>query len=288
MVCVKAEGKELVYTDMPGHWDLGSPSISPDGKTVAFDALTIGVSPQRQSWLVGIDGKGLRELANGATPRWSPDGKRLVITRDVPAGFFGLGERTPWLFEIELATGKQRRLCEGRFGDWSPDGLRLAFARGGARVANSGVHPGSKLFIAKADGSDPEELCSGDWPSWSPNGKKLAFYLEKGPQSRVFYIHDLETKKQTELGSGFYRAQWAGDGQSVVSNGIWDVIGDDRFARAPARFRLDKPGKPEFFMTDFDNPWSPCVSPDGKTIALVVDSERRRRPPDGFEEDEKK
>jgi hypothetical protein len=47
-------------------------------------------------------------------------------------------------------------------------------------------------------------------------------------------------------------------------------------SRAPARFRLDKPLKPEYFATDLDNPWSPCVSRDGRILVLIVDSLKRR------------
>jgi hypothetical protein len=148
----------------------------------------------------------------------------------------------------------------------------------GGRVSNTSVHPGSKLFIAKADGSGPQEVGDGDWPSWSPDGKKLALYVEKRP-IRVLYLLDLETQQRSELGPGYYRAQWAGDGRSVVSNGIRGVAPSGAFYRGPARFWLDRPGKPEFFFTDMDNPWSPCVSRDGKTIALIVDSRTRGKGP---------
>jgi len=40
-----------------------------------------------------------------------------------------------------------------------------------------------------------------------------------------------------------------------------------------------QPDEPEFFFTDMDNPWSPCVSRDGKTIALIVDSRTRGKGP---------
>ena len=64
MVCVRTGGDRDGFVDMPGHFDLGSPSVSPDSKWIAFDALTIGESPQRETWLVGIDGRGLRKLTS--------------------------------------------------------------------------------------------------------------------------------------------------------------------------------------------------------------------------------
>jgi len=65
MVYVRTGTNTEVYVNMPDHFDLGSPSISPDGKWIALDALTIGEYPRREAWLVGVDGNGLRKLADG-------------------------------------------------------------------------------------------------------------------------------------------------------------------------------------------------------------------------------
>lgn len=276
MVCIKTEGKEFLYVDMPGHWDLGSPSLSPDDKAVAFDALTIGGSPVRESWLVGINGTGLRKLVDAGVPRWSPDGKRLLITRSTPSDD-DAGVVSQSLFDFDMASGKDRRICEGRFGDWSPDGRQIAFARGGARTSNAGIYPQSRLFVAKADGSDAQELCDGDWPSWSPDGKNIACGLHEDVRSPSLWIIDVATKKRERLGVGFYRAQWAADGKTVVSNGLTLTEDGSSLRRVPARFWLDK-SRLEFFFMDLDTPFSPCVSRDGKTVVLIVDSARPRKP----------
>ncbi len=41
-------------------------------------------------------------------------------------------------------------------------------------------------------------------------------------------------------------------------------------------FWLDKPLEPEYFSTELDNSWSPCVSRDDRTTVLIVDSQKRR------------
>ncbi len=266
MLYVKTEGKGDLHIPMPAHWDLGSPSISPDGKTIAFDALTVGDEPMRESWVVGVAGRGLRKLADGATPRWSPDGGRLLITRD--------DNRNPLIFEVTFSGGREQELCPGRLADYSPDGKRIALSRKGTLNKSGGTHAGAKLLIVQADGGNPQELGDGEWPSWSPDGKKIAYCVDNGRAPPFLWIIDVATKDRVMLGMGLYRPQWAGDGKSVVCNGL-KLLPDGKAHRLPARFRLDKLLEPEFFLTELDTPFSPCVSRDGKTMVVVVDSEGR-------------
>jgi hypothetical protein len=285
MVCIKTEGKKFVFVNMPGHYDLGAPSISPDGRWVVFDGLTIGKQPVRESWLVGIDGRGLKKLAKGAAPRWSPDGKRILFTR-VQRGRNGnaVGEKQT-VVELELATGKDHEIVEGRFGDWSPDGTQIAFAREGQNILNSEAHAGSKIFVAKANGGDPTELADGDWPSWSPDGKSIACCAQEEGALPQMCVIDLKTRKSELIGTGFCRGQWSSDGRSFCCNGF--VVGPKPtdVRRAPARLWLDG-SKIEFVFLDKDMSSSPCVSRDGKTLALIVDSEDPARPLDEMKDEE--
>ena len=171
MVCIKAEGKEAVYVDMPGHYDLGSPSLSPDGKAVAFDALTVGEDPARQTWLVGIDGKGLRKVTDAGVPRWSPDGKRVMVTRTtLSAGQI----QTQDLVEIDVATGKERGVFSGRFGDWSPDGSRIALAIGGERTCEYAAFTGfRRSSLPTRMGLGFGEWATAIGPVGRPTGKRL-------------------------------------------------------------------------------------------------------------------
>lgn len=275
MLYIKGEGKTDLYVNMPNHYDVGSPTFSPDGKSIAFDAMTIGDSPIRESWVVGVDGKNLRKLTKGAVPRWSPDGKRVVITRDANPDHNDGSDSA--MFVIDLASGKEQKLRAGRLGDWSPDGKQLVFSDQGTVTNNGGTRTNSTLFLAKADGSDPEELGDGDWPSWSPDGKKIACCVHEQGSVPILWVIDLAAKKRDRLGPGFYRPQWSGDSKSVVAKRFAVRDAGKGYWNPPARFWLDK-GRIDFFLMDRDNPWSPCDSRDGKSVVIVVDSEGHKKP----------
>jgi dipeptidyl aminopeptidase/acylaminoacyl peptidase len=75
-----ANGK---WVAMPGFAELGSPTFSRDGQWIAFDAYKQGFDNSRaECWIARRDGRELKRLAFGATPRFSPDGKRLLFVRE--------------------------------------------------------------------------------------------------------------------------------------------------------------------------------------------------------------
>ncbi len=183
------------------------------------------------------------------------------------------------IYEFEFAKGskdKGKLICDGRYPDWSPDGKRIVFAAEGSSTLNSGVHPGSKLWTANADGTAAAELCDGNWPSWSPDGKKIAYGVQTLDKPPEMWTIDLDTKKQTKIGLGFYRAQWLKDSKSFVCNGIFPTQGETPFGWAPASFFLDKPLQPRQFAKELDLPFSPCYTRDGGTLVLIVDSKNKR------------
>lgn len=270
MLCINHEGQPPKFVDLPGHFDAGAPSISPDGKWVAFDGLTIGPQMVRETLVANIDDGTVRKITNGCVPRWSADGKRLCITCPL-----GSNPDSTLLVEYELATKRNPSLCPGRFGDWSPDGKRLVFAFGGTTVPEGGTHFNSKLFLANADGSDAKELADGDWPSWSPDGKTIAYCVDRQDSGPSLWMIDVATRKKRQLGIGFYRAQWAGDGKSVFAQGCPPCNEQQVALIAPIRIWLND-RRCEYLKLSFDNPWLPCPSPDGKTLVFVVNSDRKQ------------
>ncbi len=108
------------------------PQLSPDGQRLAFvrmDVDQLGNKYERHIWLItlGETAGEPRQFTYGGrsehSPRWSPDGRRLVFVSD-------RGEK-PQLHLIDVAGGEVRPLTALPNGAsdpvWSPDGRRLAF-----------------------------------------------------------------------------------------------------------------------------------------------------------------
>ena len=148
----------------------GVADVLRDGQWIAFDAYKEGFDNSRaECWIARRDGRELKRLAFGATPRFSPDGKRLLFVRE------GVNDRTAQegIYVINRDGSGEKRIGPGRWPDWSPDGNDIVFSIGGEETG--GARIGSTICIASSDGSDRRELVEGDCPSWSPDGKKIAY-----------------------------------------------------------------------------------------------------------------
>jgi hypothetical protein len=82
-VRVDGSGDEQVFTDT---WSVDGPVVSPDGTKIAYARYRVGVGDEIVSevWTARIDGSGRTKVADGGSPIWSPDGKRLALI--APAG----------------------------------------------------------------------------------------------------------------------------------------------------------------------------------------------------------
>lgn len=244
---------------MPGFSELGSPCFSRDGHWIAFDAYKEGYnnSPS-ECWVVRQDGGELTRLAVGATPRWSPDGTRLIFMRDEANDPM----REPGIFVIDRDGQGEVRVGHGRWPDWSPDGRQIVFSIEGQ--PGGGLRVGAIICIAKADGSDRREVAQGDCPSWSPDGKRIAFCLKAPEQPPLIVVHNLETGENEVLGIGWFRANWMPDSRAVVCNG---VVGQEI---GMVRLTLGGRGRPSELPTEFDDPSSPCCSQDGQQVVFIA------------------
>ena len=128
----------------PGSEAAQYPTLSPDGRNLAF---VTGNGGPNQVWVRAMDALDARPLAgtDGATyPFWSPDGAYL--------GFFAGGK----LKKVAIAGGPPQTLCDansGRGGTWNRDGVIL-FSPSPASVISR---------VPAAGGSGSRDQTRGKW-----------------------------------------------------------------------------------------------------------------------------
>ena len=162
-------------TNFPGAE--AQPSLSPDGRSVAFVSNRDG----HYDIYVGlITGGSLVRITNDANlkarPRWSPDGTKIAYSR--------LNESGLWdIWEVPALGGTPRRLILNAMDPaWSPDGRALAYANNST----------GSIWIADSSGQNarpitqPEPPWAESEPSFSPDGHRLAFvFRATGPAGEL-------------------------------------------------------------------------------------------------------
>ena len=86
------------------------PRFSPDGRRVAFSSQSSWESPALpQIWVMQVDGSEARQLTTrgGSHPSWSPDGTRIVLTREDWKSDTSMAG-VLWVVNVE--TGEERQL----------------------------------------------------------------------------------------------------------------------------------------------------------------------------------
>lgn len=119
---VAADGR-LEPLPLPVEGAVLNPALSPGGDRVAFEVLGGGL------YVMQVDGSGLRALGDGHRPRWSPDGRWLVVQRTEDDGHrFTASD----LYAVRADGGAAVRLTDTRDRlemnpAWRPDGRAIAF-----------------------------------------------------------------------------------------------------------------------------------------------------------------
>jgi serine/threonine protein kinase len=175
-------------------------AISPDGRSLAFVASSVG---QQHLWLRPLDQTTAQPLAgtDGATgPFWSPDSRSI--------GFFAEGK----LKRIDIAGGLPQALASAQVGNgaWSHDGV-IVFTpsqfRPLYRVPAAGGEP---VAITRLD---PPRQFMHILPQFLPDGRHFLFSAMGSPEGSGIYLGSLdggEPKRLTEAESaiGHLGSDW--------------------------------------------------------------------------------
>lgn len=246
---------------------------SPDSSTIAFSLRRISrakwdgdrthalANTQYDVYLIGADGRGLRQLTDSAEDEvwlsWYPDGKKLAFSsvRD--------GEEAIYTLALDGAdAGVVKRLTPPAGGSadaaWAPDGRHIVYS------ARADAH--TQLYSATLIGTDVRQLtheafdCRG--PVWSPDGRQLVFQGNpRGTGKEDIFMMDVGTAAVTALTrddvNDIYPA-WMPDGWVTFTTAVGERKRIVR--RAPLSDKRE---------TIVDDAFFGRVSPDGRSIAYL-------------------
>lgn len=196
-------------TDFPGIEEF--PSISPDGRSVAF---TASVNGRRQIFVRllagGIPVQITRDDADHQGPRWSADGNSLIYFS--PAGSDAAAGD---IWSIPALGGSPRRIMGSIGGADAGKNGRLACFR----LMNGNV----QLVTSALDGSDVRVIARSVpgyhlFPRWSPDGRWIAFQRGDGVRYDVFVIRSTggQERRLTHDSNIIRGLAWLPDSQGIV------------------------------------------------------------------------
>jgi TolB protein len=161
--------------------------------------------------------------SNERTPKWSPDGKRLVFASDRD------GNREIYVADLDAISQRAEgtpiaadaaivNLTQNKAPDWQP-----AWSPSGERVVFSSHRDGNwEVYVVRADGSDLTRLtdhpASDFSPAWSPDGERILFVSRRRGDADL-YVSNLESGELSQLTTGEmseYDPSWSPDGKWIA------------------------------------------------------------------------
>ena len=202
--------RRLTSPGIPGDYN---PAFSPDGKTLAFNRGSQGVT---SIYTLPVAGGEERRLITGSQfgwgLAWTPDGRNIVFGR---AGWLA---QSGWLWKISRYGGEPERLQFGQEGtEPSIRGTRLAYAR---QVTNLNIW---KRRLDSLPSLIPAErflssttIESG--PQFSPDGSRIIFESTRSGAYEVWECRSDGSNlvQLTHLNSVTGTPRWSPDGQQIA------------------------------------------------------------------------
>ena len=190
---------------------LAEPTISPDGRWVAFDVISQPATAEVKVDLnvVRSDGTDRHVLAAGRySATWASDSRRLLARNDLTGN----------LDLIDL-NGRAKRFALGLSAAWQPHGRLVAYEG-----------PGGRLIVQRDDGKQRRVFgpVQQDSIAWSPDGRVLAYESDSTRFSEGLVTWNRHTHKTRLLAAQSpVRAAWSPDGRSlaVVSSPYTSSVG---------------------------------------------------------------
>jgi Tol biopolymer transport system component len=174
-------------TDSPSSAVDYEPTLSPDGKRLAYSSLRAGAKIP-QIWFCNPDGTLQTQIREGRQPAWSPDGSSVAyVTTDQTTKATG---DAVWVIDADGSNPRRVAFSPGnsfRHPSWSPDGKSIIYEAD--KSLNSEQKPNFDIWRINADGTEPTQLTvNGSYdscPAITPNGKTVYFLSNRGVQKEL-------------------------------------------------------------------------------------------------------
>ena len=243
------------------------PQISPDGTQVAYVRQSFDIKSdtrRRMIWLVDRDGGNHRPLvggsANQASPRWSPDGKRLAF---VSADGDGAQIHMYWFAQGVTARVTNLLDSPSRLA-WSPDGRHLAFVM---RVPEKREPLKVDLPEKPEDAKWAEPLKAIDRMVYRADGE--GFLPDAFAQLFVVSADGGTARQLTEGAFDHDGVAWAADGAEILVSANRHENADAVPADSEVHAVDVATGAIRALTKRFGPDADPAASPDGKYVAYT-------------------
>lgn len=256
---------------------ISSPAVSPNGQSIVFSLRKTDLEANKgrtDLWLIGIDGKGLRQLttdpASDSSPCWSKDGQSIY--------FLSSRSGSNQLWQLPLNGGESIQITSFPLDVESfiisPDGKAIAFSM---RVFPGKCFKETKAKLdeiekTKATGRIYTQLWIRHWDTWMDGRRSHIFVMPLGSGEPVDVMKNMDCDSPTSPWGGSEEYTFTPDSHGIIftasNNGreeAWTTDTDLYLAG------IDGATEPKCLTEENKaTDRQPVFSPDGKTLAYLA------------------
>lgn len=247
---------------------------SPAGDAILFEVQT---ESGGEIWTMNPDGIGARNIADGLSASWSPDGQEVAVVG--AKGFISiLSADGSALTEIDLGLGEDEHVELAP--DWSQNGAELALSVSPLNIS------ASRIVAVRADGKgrlrslgEARDGVLEEHPNWSPDGSLIAFHHSDESEGTSVWVMRSDGSARGLVARDAGPPAWSLDGKSLLcevaapgAEGVfaYPLDGSEPERLGPSRSGLRESRGRFRHRLGRDASWHP----DGKLVAYVDDAGR--------------